>query len=258
MAIRCPPGERLKNISGVLFMFNWVLTRIGEFLSWLFDWLWLLGRSGSWPESDPLVPVVIVFSILFGSACLAATVAELRNRMLIPHFCLGFALPVAYPVFAIFGLKKKMTISSEDREVDVMEEASAAMNMQMDIMMQKRELKARGIDPEAATFDDFEALRLEKEAAAEAAVAEEAIQEEAKAVGNTGINRAFFESIAVDSSGNRLGPYLIIMKDGSELAVNSIPGVFDELASCEVSGRDGKNRTIRIRYDMIAEVRNLS
>ena len=91
-------------------MFNWVLSRIGEFFSWLFNWLWLLGRAGSWPESDPLVPVVIVFAVLFGSACLAATIAELRNRMLIPHFCLGFALPVAYPVFAMFGLKKRITV----------------------------------------------------------------------------------------------------------------------------------------------------
>lgn len=238
-------------------MFNWVLTRIGEFFSWLFNWLWLLGRAGSWPESDPLVPVVIVFSVLFGSACLAATIAELRNRMLLPNFFLGFALPVAYPVYAIFGLKKRITVSSEDREEVVMKEASAAMNMQMDIMLQKRELKARGIDPEAATFEDFEALRLEKEAAAQAAEAAMVALEEVKAANNTGINRAFFESIAVDSSGNRLGPYLIIMKDGSEVTVNSIPGVFDDLASCEVAGRDGKTRTIRIRYDMIAEVRSI-
>jgi hypothetical protein len=240
-------------------MFSWVLTKISEFCSWFVEWLWLLGRSGSWPESDPLVPVLIVMSIFLGSACLAATVAELRNRKLLPHFCLGFLVPVAYPIYVMFGLKKKTVVSAEDNEEIVMEEAAAAMNMQMDVMLLKRELKARGIDPDTATFEDFEALRQEKRATEEAAVqAKSETQASAVAEAEAGgvvINKVFFESIAVDAAGNRLGPYLIVMTDGSELVANYITGVFDELVSCEVSGRDGKARTVRVRYENIADVR---
>ena len=237
-------------------MFNWVLTRISEFCVWLFDWLWLLARSGSWPESDPLVPIILILSLLLGSACLAATIAELRGRKLFPHFCLGFLIPVVYPIFAVFGLKKKVIISAEDNEETVMDEASAAMNQQMETMLMKRELKTRGIDSETATFEDFEALRQEKQAAEEATSQAQDAEASQPEHATAKFDKAFFESIAVDAAGNRLGPYVIVMYEGTELLANYITGVHDELISCEVTGRDGKARTVRVRYENVGEVRN--
>ncbi len=242
------------------FMFSWVLTQIGNFFIWLFNWIWLLFRAGAWPDANPLVKVLIVLSIALGSACLAATVAELRNRKLLLHFFLGFLIPVLYPVYTIFGLKKKTIISVEDKEEMVMDEAAAAMNMHMDIMMIKRELKARGIDPETATFEDFDAIRQERQEAEAAAKQQSEAEAEAVAEAETEegvvrINKSFFESIAVDAAGNRLGPYCIVMQDGSELIANVITGAFDELISCQVSGRDGKIRTVRVRYENVADVR---
>jgi hypothetical protein len=233
-------------------MFSWVLTQIGNFFIWLFNWIWLLFRAGAWPDANPLVKVLIVLSIALGSACLAATVAELRNRKLLLHFFLGFLIPVLYPVYTIFGLKKKTIISVEDKEEMVMDEAAAAMNMHMDIMMIKRELKARGIDPETATFEDFDAIRQERQEA-EAAAKQQA-EAEAAAVAEAETEEGVV-IIAVDAAGNRLGPYCIAMHDGSELIANVITGAFDELISCQVSGRDGKIRTVRVRYENIADVR---
>ncbi|MFA7229783.1 MAG: hypothetical protein WC071_00795 [Victivallaceae bacterium] len=254
-----------------------VLTNITDMLRGLLDWMTLVVNSGAWPDWH-FVGMVSVFIVIWtGSAFAAATIAEMAGHRILLHFLGGLALPYIYPALLMLRIKKvekqvvfleEVAESGESYQITAklanirekkIEARQAKKVMMFEKMKSFQQSQSGNADSESVmpstdeTEQPAEAVQEEQPASvveeniitpepqAEVAPAPEPV---------SGLTRRQIESLAVDNTGGRVGPFLITLHQGQPVTAVSIKGIQDELATFEVQVED-KIKSIRIRYQNI-------
>lgn len=254
-----------------------MLTNITDMLRGLLDWMTLVVNSGAWPDWH-FVGMVSVFIVIWtGSAFAAATIAEMAGHRILLHFLGGLALPYIYPALLMLRIKKvekqvvfleEVAESGESYQITAklanirekkIEARQAKKVMMFEKMKSFQQSQSGNADSESVmpstdeTEQPAEAVQEEQPASvveeniitpepqAEVAPAPEPV---------SGLTRRQIESLAVDNTGGRVGPFLITLHQGQPVTAVSIKGIQDELATFEVQVED-KIKSIRIRYQNI-------
>ena len=208
-----------------------------------------------------ILRIFLLAAFFSGSAFLAATVAESRRHNVRYHFILGLVCPYIYPLVLAFILKTKLEVEDAEDEVDPLSGLGSSMtdrlkNIQSDQKADrdKRIKRARGEEePEAeAEVQPEEVESVETEAVEEVQEGEAAVEAEGveEAVAQSEFNQRYFQSIAVDSSGAKAGPFKLEVANGTEFTVCSINTIQENIASFEIDVK-GKTKNIRVKYDNI-------
>ncbi|MDD5729333.1 MAG: hypothetical protein PHV59_12295 [Victivallales bacterium] len=212
----------------------------------------------------------------FGSAFLAATIAESRRHKLKFHFLLGLILPWIYPVVQFFILKPKSEPTAADEEVEAAKVLSDAMTDRLRNITASSEAKhaerIKGLQrkktggeaepvPESSADTEAvpepESIRLEPEPAKVEPEPEKTEDVPEKTGAGKGIfTQRYFQAVAVDSSGAKVGPFKVVVSNGNEFTVSCIKNIQSDLASFEIDAR-GKSKSIRIRYENIVSFEKL-
>ena len=237
---------------------------ITEYLGCLRD-LWSLGiKFASLPfyaETEVgwqfVLRIFLIAAFFTGSAFLAATVAESRRHRIRYHIIFGLICPYIYPFVLALILKTKVEAEEAEEETDPLSGLGSSMtdrlkSIQADQKADRDKRVKRISGEEAETGTEAEAKPeenevVEPEAAEEAPKVEEAVEE---AVPQGGFNQRYFQSLAVDSSGAKAGPFKMEVANGTEFTVCSINTIQENIASFEIDVK-GKTKNIRVKYDSI-------
>jgi Ca2+/Na+ antiporter len=237
---------------------------ITDFLGYLRD-VWNLAiKFVSLPfyaETEPgwhfILRIFLITVFFCGSAFLAATVAEVRRHKVRYHFLLGLIFPYIYPLVLAFILKTRQEAEDAEDEIDPLSGLGSSMTDRLKSIQSvqkadhdKRIKRVRGVDEETETeVQSEEPETIEPEAVEEIPEGEGAVEVE-EAVPQGGFNQRYFQSIAVDSSGAKAGPFKMEVANGTEFTVCSINTIQENIASFEIDVK-GKTKNIRVKYDNI-------
>lgn len=214
-----------------------------------FDWIGIFFNGLT--EIDPLCLGLwaAALAVVLGSAFAAATIAEMRMRGMFIHFLGGLVLPWVYPL--IIGAR--LTPNREAAKVKREElETEIRLGVKMTFLRVQFEndnktLKKNGEPPLA--FRDW----IARYEATRYADAEEEERRLSEIVGPTSeVSKLLLESLAVDSEGNRKGPFIVRLVDGRELVVEQIRNIMDDVAAFEIIDPvTHKPKSIRVKYSNI-------
>ncbi|NMA41934.1 MAG: hypothetical protein GX946_00970 [Oligosphaeraceae bacterium] len=166
--------------------------------------------------------IILITTLLIGSGCWAASIAISRRHSGLLHFVLGLVFPIIHPFTIMFGMdlhgerarRKKLAAEQRKREQAEVEK--------------QRMLEIQG------------AHKTEEQG-------EESTEDTEK---KKRFDKAYFERIARDKSGENAGPWQVGFGD-DDIIVQQILEVQDNLLLVEVTGREGKNEKLRIPYNRI-------
>lgn len=254
-----------------------VLTNITDMLRGLLGWLTLVVNSGAWPDWHFIGMASIFIVIWTGSAFAAATIAEMAGHRILLHFLGGLALPYIYPALLMLRIKKVEKqvefveeVEKSDKTCQItakltnIREKKAEERQAKKLLMFEKKKSFQQSQPEDTDSETVIPSEDETEQPVEAvqegesaSVAEENVittepQAEVAPAPEpvAGFTRRQIESLAVDNTGGRVGPFLITLHQGQPVTAVSIKGIQDELATFEVQVED-KIKSIRIRYQNI-------
>ena len=242
---------------------------ITDFLGYLRD-IWSLAiKLVSLPfyaETEPgwhfILRIFLIAAFFAGSAFLAATVAESRRHKVRYHFLLGLIFPYIYPLVLAFILKTRQEAEDAEDEIDPLSGLAGSMtdrlkNIQADQKADrnKRIKRASGEEEAETEAEPEEVENVESDAAEEVPEGEGALAtagaEETEEVAEQAVfNQRYFQSIAVDSSGAKAGPFKMVVANGNEFIVSSINTIQENIASFGIDVK-GKTKNIRVKYDSI-------
>jgi hypothetical protein len=225
-----------------------ILDSIVEAMQYLYSWLALVIKSGATPDWHTVVVAAIAIIACLGSAFLSATIAEMGGHRMTLHFICGLILPYIYPIILTFKMKR---IERKEEEIEEIESGGESYTLTARLMnikeAQEEQRKTRRKTPLPQEIE--QEPQYPEEGPQEDVPAEEQPEAEPESA-ISGFSRRYFESMAVDSSGDRTGPFEIALKDGRVLTVRAIKGIQDELAVFELE-LDGNVKSIRLKYDKI-------
>ncbi|MBQ4107105.1 MAG: hypothetical protein IJC73_05945 [Lentisphaeria bacterium] len=222
-----------------------------------FSVIWNYGPSVFW-----MILIYWLLALWIGSGCFAATVAEMFHHPVWRHFLLGLALPYWYPIHLAKSIQTNMETAEELQKLQeeaMEEERRNELGERMSELRNQRDqerferIAARaGMSREE--FDAQEAARRQQEAdeAARQAAAEAEAARVAAEIAEAG--RPIYELLfaqPADENGVRRGPFLLSMRDGSEVMIDEVRSLNDAFMLCVVSVT---GKAVRIRYENIAGV----
>ncbi|MDD5699367.1 MAG: hypothetical protein PHH77_12200 [Victivallaceae bacterium] len=220
---------------------------ISGFLNWLHglclsigDYAMALFYARIVPEWRVVLVIYLIAAALLGSAFLAATIAETRRHKMKLHFLLGLLIPYIYPFILALRLKVAREVVEVEEEIDPLRDLSDAMTARLKDIHATRErerAEKQTVRRPAAVDDAHE-------------TAEPAAVEPPEPAEPSIFNRRYFEELAVDSSGARVGPFRLTMQNGSVFTVTRINNIQNDMASFEVEV-SGKLKNIRIKYSNV-------
>lgn len=170
-------------------------------------------------EFNPVAGAVLllVFTLMLGSGCWAASIALSRRHAGWLHFLLGFFLPVLYPVVILFamdlqgGSQRRKQLEAERRQKE-----------QQEIERQKM-LELQGVKPS---------------------------EPEQSGVAEQVWNQRYFERLAITDSGVPAGPWNVVVS-GNAFVVLQILDAQESVVLVETGGREGGTQKLRIPYSKI-------
>jgi hypothetical protein len=210
----------------------------------------------------------IIYTVWLASGFMSATIAEMKSHDMKLHFCMGLLLPYVYPFLLLNHLKKKAHVEKAAAAEEESDDTYLLTAKLMGKIEEKEAVKQAKIDARrllkekaaASVAERFEAAggKLEPISAPEqpteslaAATAPEQPQEPklpAASAEPSQFTRSYFERLAVDAAGNRVGPFSIQLKDNSTFTAETIKLVQDDLAIFEVVNKNGEIKNIRIKF----------
>ncbi|QSH41482.1 hypothetical protein P0136_07810 [Lentisphaerota bacterium ZTH] len=217
---------------------------VGTVLS-LKSFIMVIFRAGVWPDWQIIGLAFIFFAVWLGSGFLAATIAELRRHKVILHFFIGLIFPYVYPGILAVRLRTARSLELHDEEIrDVGESANLTSSL-LNIKVRKEAERAlrKGAevpDNNELAFQASASIKLKHDATA---------QTSSEADGKV-YNKRFFENFAVDSTGERSGPFEMCVNDGTRIEILKIKAVHNDLAVFEIS-TGKKTKSIRIKFQNI-------
>ena len=152
------------------------------------------------------------------------------------HFLLGVLIPYVYPVILAFRLKVAQEAEEAADAIDPLSDLSNSMTERYNEIKEEHEEKT------AIRRKKFQLPEKEEVKAEEKPEIEEEIEAEESL-----FTKRYFEDIAVDSFGAKIGPFKLVMDNGSEFKVCQIKNIKDDIASFEVEVK-GELKNIRIKY----------
>lgn len=202
-----------------------------------------------------IVMAAIVMVTFLGSAFISATIAETRGHTLFKHFLAGLFLPVAYPIL----INKKMTnIAKEHKSHKKELESSVRSEINAKMAKVQYELECKKLVKKDLPIPDFidwfNQRKNVKNSEVKVVESEDEITEKPDIPQRASINREFIENLAVDNSGNRQGPFQLVLSDGRELTILHIKSIMDEIATFEIVDHNGVAKNIRLKYANIVSL----
>jgi hypothetical protein len=207
------------------------------------------------PDWHFILQAFLIAAFFFGSAFLAATIAESRRHKIKFHFLLGLLMPYIYPVVMAFCIKTAQEKVDIEEEFDPLSGLSTSMSANLKNIQEKQKKKhdkrVKRIIPEKPEDEAVEAVEAVEEETPEEVEevaieeAEEIVEEEKPA-----FSQRYFQEVAVDSSGAKAGPFNLVVLNDSQFKVCQIKNIQADMASFEVDV-NGKIKNIRIKYDNI-------
>jgi hypothetical protein len=259
-------------------MWNKLSSLLADLFAAGLNWFYIAYKAGAYPEFYWLWFFFVVFTVWLASGFMSATIAEMRSHKMKLHFCMGLLLPYVYPFLLLNHLKKLAHVEKADKIEEEIGETYQLTAKLMGKIEEKEAAKQIKIDARrlfkektaSSAADKFEAAGLKsapiaapeqpEESLATAAPAPEPTPlpdiQEAAAVLNTNevaaepsnFTRGYFESISIDETGNRVGPFHIRLKDNSSLTAETVKSVQDDLAIFEILNKNGEIKNIRIKF----------
>jgi len=217
---------------------------------WSWGYLFFTGLGALYIEN--IVVALIVIVTILGSAFISATIAEMRGHTMLKHFLAGTLLPVAYPIM----INKKLphlANESKAQKSELGSEVRNEINMRMAKVQYElacKKLSKKGL-PIPDFIDWFDESKSKKSIKSSETATKDNVTEKTNKEQFSGINRAFIENLAVDNSGNRQGPFRIVLSDGRELIAQQVKNVMDEIATFEIFDNHGTMKNIRFKYNNI-------
>lgn len=216
-----------------------------------FDWAGIFFNGLAEVDLWQLGLWALLMVVVVGSASASATIAEMRRRGMFIHFLGGLALPWIYPALIAARLAPSPEIEREKREERETENRLGVKMTFLRIQFEnENKLRKKKGEPEMA-FRDWLASY---EAARQARTVEEERRRHEVIPPTSGIGRLFLENLAVDSSGNRKGPFTVRLADGRQLRVEQIRNIMEDVAAFEIIDPvTHKSKSIRIKYNNILQ-----
>lgn len=200
-----------------------ILQKITEFI-FSISQLGLEKLGAEQVEFNPLYGAVmlLVFGVLLGSGCWAASIALGRRHAGWLHFLLGFFLPGIYPIVILFA----MNLKGEGQRRKRLKDDSQLKGRQEIERQQMLELQGLG------------------------SPSEEKVEEEKKVW-----NQRYFERIARDDAGELAGPWNVVVA-GNSFVVLQIIDAQESVVLVETTGREGGTQKLRLPYNKIESWEN--
>jgi hypothetical protein len=237
---------------------------VSEFLGYIlkacsdfWDFLMVAVYAQVAPDWRFILRIFVLAVFLFGSAFLAATIAESRRHKMKFHFLLGLVLPYIYPLVIALRMKTIDEVLEIEEEFDPLADLSSSMSARFREIQGEQKAKhderVKRVEPHQKEQEAVEkaAAQIQEQAEAvepekvEAAEPEEVVEETPSV-----FTQRYFQSVAVDSSGAKAGPFSLVAKNGTQFRVSQIKTIQSDMASFEIEVK-GKLKNIRIRYDNI-------
>ena len=209
-----------------------------------------------------MILIYWLFALWLGSGCFAATVAEMFRHPVWRHFWLGLALPWWYPFHLAKSIQTNMETAEElqkqyeealeeERRNELDEKMSEIRNLRdqerFERIAARAGLSREEVEAQEMARREHEEAEAAARAEADAAAAERAAEIEAAA-------RPIYELLfaqPADENGVRHGPFLLSMRDGSEVQIDEIRTLNDQFMICVVSAT---GKAVRVRYENIETV----
>lgn len=181
-----------------------------------------VSESGLDPDWLSLTAKSVILVIIFGSAFMSASVAEMRNRNRLIHCVLGLIIPWIYPV-AIFFLLPKYNPSKKRiaEEHEIAEEKEVPES-------HLKSYKKTGKDEISAEPDIME------------------------------LSPHYFAMLAKDEAGTPRGPFILKLKDGRILEISKIINPLPDIVIVEIEELKGNVKTVRFPYSQIQSCQDKS
>ncbi|MDD3118144.1 MAG: hypothetical protein PHQ27_03115 [Victivallales bacterium] len=205
-----------------------------ELLLLIRQWSYLIGNADIMPGVWFLILVPLLWGLYLASGFLSATFTEIKGRSRVGHFFGGLVLPVLYPV-----------VASQLKNIRVNETANKKERENMKRLNISHEVTAKFFEKSGREYVPTDApLHQEKP------------QEEPRFFGagsEQKMTMIHFKSLMLNPDGSSAGPFRVTTVDDRVLDAERIVDAMDEVVVFETRAADGKIRTIRVRYENIAE-----
>lgn len=246
-------------------MVSEILNGLSKAWSELLDLIMMTVYAQVTPDWRFILRVFVLAAILFGSAFLSATIAESRRHKMKFHFLLGLVLPYIYPLIIALRMKTIEEVLDIEEQFDPLADLSSSVSARFkeiqDEQKSKHDERVKRLIPkkeqetveeeppevveEQEQTGEVELEGVETAKAEEAPAIEETVEEAAPV-----FTQRYFQSLAVDSSGEKAGPFNLVVKNGTQFQVAQIKTIQEDMASFEIEVK-GKLKNIRIKYDNI-------
>ncbi|MCP3965868.1 MAG: hypothetical protein GY750_01610 [Lentisphaerae bacterium] len=217
---------------------------VGAILS-LKSFIMVVFRAGVWPDWQIIGYAFIIYAFWLGSGFLAATIAEMRGHKVLLHFFLGLLAPYIYPGYLAFKLRTaKAKETSIDEMLDVGESANLTSSL-LNIKVKQNQERAQRQRLKLPTKEELEAKAVESINPIKDDLEAQPVETDGRVY-----DKRFFENLAVESSGERAGPFEVFVNNGTRLEILNIKSIQDDLAVFEIQAGK-KIKSIRIKYQNI-------
>ncbi len=241
---------------------------MNEIVISFYQWIRLFFHVGAYPDFALLLKYFIWFAIWLSSGFLAATISEMKGYGVLLHFGGGLLLPYIYPIAIIFLLQERFGEKAVGATLDESETRVAIASYEITERIKQHRIQKRldklGIDPDSeeaqAVIEEenqlFKAHEVEIKPKEEVLKEIQSEDEEEQTVSEEdGMNRSYFEAIAVNALGEREGPFDLELNNGTVMAVESIANILDDLAVFEIIDHNGRKKRLRVKYENIVSCR---
>lgn len=214
----------------------------------VFSGAWLIAENCLPTIGDILLPM-IGWMLWLAAGALAATVAELLKKPVLPHTLLGLCLPYVYPVLLVRNARKnaaEQQVREEEEIQQVHEEQKNALADRFRAMHEKREQERREriAERQGVSVEDVPVQEEtpEPEPEPEPAAAEPEAKSEIYEI---------LYAQPVDEDGSRPGPFQFTLAAGGTLDVDAVRDLAPQFMTCTISG---SGKSVRIRYEQVSAI----
>ncbi len=222
--------------------------------------------SGVWLIAKNMLPLwsqglldLTLWALWLGSGCLAATIAELLDRRVLPHAFLGLCLPYIYPICLVHYSRRKgvsTEIKLQQQEQQRQAERKEELSSRFQAMQEKREQERReriavhqGISTAEVAAMEEAALAAQAPEEPVSAAEEQTMPPPAAEAGSEIYQLLYVQP--VDENGVRQGPFQFTLVSGDMIDIAGIRELQQDIMICTVYGT---GKSVRIKYTQVESI----
>ncbi|OGV36224.1 MAG: hypothetical protein A2020_12555 [Lentisphaerae bacterium GWF2_45_14] len=194
--------------------------------------------SGLMPSAGMTAGIAVIIVFYLASGFAAATFSEMKHRSRLVHFAGGLLLPLVYPAFVYFFLPKL------PEPVD--ESAKFFDEKGQQILTEAQKLTKKFVEKTGGEYIPKLPVKKEDEEVKTTGVKSEPETDEIV------FDHKYINSLATDSDGNHLGPYIVGLNDGRYIEAVRLLDAYADVFELEICGPDEKMKKIRLPYNKIS------